>query len=101
MLIHRPGRISSSDVTDESLYWSRREWLAAAGLGVASLLPGVPGPRTWATQDDLKPNPWDDVTGYNNFYEFGTGKEDPKANAGTLRPRPWSVKVEGEVKGTG
>ncbi|HSR15455.1 MAG TPA: protein-methionine-sulfoxide reductase catalytic subunit MsrP, partial [Gemmatimonadales bacterium] len=52
-------------------------------------------------QDDLKPNPWEDVTGYNNFYEFGTGKEDPKANAGTLRTRPWTIRVEGEVKGAG
>ena len=101
MLIRRPADIPPSEITDESLFWSRREWLAAAGLGVSSLLPGLRGPRTWAAQDDLKPNPWDDVTGYNNFYEFGTGKEDPKANAGTLRPQPWSIKVEGEVKGTG
>jgi sulfoxide reductase catalytic subunit YedY len=101
MLIRRPADILPSEITDESLFWSRREWLAAAGLGVSSLLPGLRAPRAWAVQDDLKPNPWDDVTGYNNFYEFGTGKEDPKANAGTLRPQPWSIKVEGEVKGTG
>jgi sulfoxide reductase catalytic subunit YedY len=101
MLIRRPADIPSSEITDESLFWSRREWLTAAGLGVSSLLPGLRGPRAWAAQDDLKPNPWDDVTGYNNFYEFGTGKEDPKANAGTLRPQPWSIKVEGEVKGAG
>jgi sulfoxide reductase catalytic subunit YedY len=101
MLIRRPADILPSEITDESLFWSRRDWLAAAGLGVSSLLPGLRGPRAWAAQDDLKPNPWDDVTGYNNFYEFGTGKEDPKANAGTLRPQPWSIKVEGEVKGTG
>ncbi|MDH5315839.1 MAG: protein-methionine-sulfoxide reductase catalytic subunit MsrP [Gemmatimonadota bacterium] len=101
MLIRRPADILPSEITDESLFWSRREWLAAAGLGVSSLLPGLRAPRAWAAQDDLKPNPWDDVTGYNNFYEFGTGKEDPKANAGTLRPQPWSIKVEGEVKGTG
>jgi sulfoxide reductase catalytic subunit YedY len=101
MLIRRPADIRSSEITDESLFWSRREWLTAAGLGVSSLLPGLRGPRAWAAQDDLKPNPWDDVTGYNNFYEFGTGKEDPKANAGTLRPQPWSIKVEGEVKGAG
>jgi sulfoxide reductase catalytic subunit YedY len=101
MLIRRPADIPSSEITDESLFWSRREWLTAAGLGVSSLLPGLRGPRAWAAQDDLKPNPWDDVTGYNNFYEFGTGKEDPKANAGTLRPEPWSIKVEGEVKGAG
>jgi methionine sulfoxide reductase catalytic subunit len=39
-----------------------------------------------------------DVTSYNNFYEFGTEKGDPAANAGTLRPRPWTVAIEGEVK---
>ncbi len=41
--------------------------------------------------------PFRDVTSYNNFYEFGTGKSDPAANAGTLRPRPWTVAIEGEV----
>ncbi len=45
-----------------------------------------------------KPNPWDDVTGYNNFYELGTDKADPKRNARTLRPRPWTVRIDGEVK---
>jgi sulfoxide reductase catalytic subunit YedY len=39
----------------------------------------------------------EDVTGYNNFYEFGTGKEDPARNAHTLRPRPWTVEISGEV----
>ncbi|HJS48052.1 MAG TPA: protein-methionine-sulfoxide reductase catalytic subunit MsrP, partial [Gemmatimonadales bacterium] len=42
--------------------------------------------------------PYEDVTGYNNFYEFGTSKDDPKRNAHTLRPRPWTVEVAGEVK---
>ena len=41
------------------------------------------------------------VTGYNNFYEFGTDKSDPAANAGTLKPRPWTVSIEGEVKKPG
>jgi len=44
-----------------------------------------------------KLTPFDDVTSYNNFYEFGTGKDDPKRNAGTLRPKPWTVRVDGEV----
>jgi sulfoxide reductase catalytic subunit YedY len=91
----RLPRIPTSEITDEKLYWSRREWLASVGLGAASLT--VP---RWleAPADDLKPTPYDLVTGYNNFYEFGTGKDDPKANARTLRPRPWSIAVEGEVK---
>jgi sulfoxide reductase catalytic subunit YedY len=45
-----------------------------------------------------KPGTWDEVTGYNNFYELGTDKADPRANAGTLRPRPWTVRIDGEVK---
>jgi sulfoxide reductase catalytic subunit YedY len=44
-----------------------------------------------------KPTAYGDVTSYNNFYEFGTDKSDPARRAGTLRPRPWSVVVEGEV----
>jgi sulfoxide reductase catalytic subunit YedY len=42
-----------------------------------------------------------DITGYNNFYEFGTGKDDPARNAGSLRPKPWSVVVDGECEGKG
>jgi sulfoxide reductase catalytic subunit YedY len=44
------------------------------------------------------PTPWSDVTSYNNFYELGTEKDDPVRLAGSLRPRPWTVTVEGEVK---
>jgi sulfoxide reductase catalytic subunit YedY len=45
---------------------------------------------------DEEPTSWQDVTTYNNFYEFGTGKEDPYQNAQEFNPRPWSVKVSGE-----
>jgi sulfoxide reductase catalytic subunit YedY len=90
-------RIPSSEITPESLYWSRREWLASVGLGAAAL--ALPGCLNAAGQkDDLKPTPENLVTSYNNFYEFGTDKDEPKENAHTLRPRPWSIAVEGEVK---
>ena len=99
MLIrHRPD-IPVSEITDESLFWNRRDFLKAAGLGAAAvggLLPlrtGVPG-----FSDEEKLTPWEDVTGYNNYYEFGTGKDDPARNAGSLRTRPWKVEVAGEVK---
>jgi sulfoxide reductase catalytic subunit YedY len=99
MLIRRPPDIPTREITDERLYWSRREWLATVGLGIAgtAFAPelaacGRPG------QDDEKLTPFEHVTGYNNFYEFGTGKDDPKANAHTLKPRPWSIQVEGDVK---
>jgi sulfoxide reductase catalytic subunit YedY len=58
------------------------------------LAPIVKGP--YAT--DEKPTPYADVTTYNNFYEFGTDKSDPSRNAGTIRTRPWTVSVEGDVK---
>jgi methionine sulfoxide reductase catalytic subunit len=44
------------------------------------------------------PTPWESITSYNNFYEFGTDKEDPARHAGSLRTRPWTVSIEGEVK---
>jgi methionine sulfoxide reductase catalytic subunit len=100
MLIRRPPDIPIRDITDERLYWSRREWLASVGLGVAgaALVPELAAACAGPRQDDEKLTPFEHVTGYNNFYEFGTGKDDPKANAHTLRPRPWSIQVEGDVK---
>lgn len=98
MLIQRPADIRPSEITDERLFWTRRQWLAGAGMmGMALAMPGRPG-RSWAGSDDDKPTPYDVVTSYNNFYEFGTGKDDPARHAHTLRPRPWSVVVEGDVK---
>ena len=67
----------------------------SVGLGLAG---AMALPRLGWAQDALKPDSWDIITSYNNFYEFGTDKGDPKANAHTLRPRPWSIAVEGEVK---
>ena len=101
MLIRRPPDIPTSEITDESLYTTRREFLLAAGFGLGALgglLPFARAglPLTGSTDDD-KLTPWDDITGYNNFYEFGTGKDDPARNGGTLRTRPWKVEVAGEV----
>jgi sulfoxide reductase catalytic subunit YedY len=114
--------IPSSEITPEPLYLDRRKFLAAAGvLGAglvaadplrgASAIAGLAGrgdaaqgapqgaPQARGTPYGLQPNdsptPWEDVTGYNNFYEFGTGKEDPAANARNFRTKPWTVKVEG------
>jgi sulfoxide reductase catalytic subunit YedY len=111
MLIRRAPDLKSSEITSESQYLSRRGWLAAAGvLGVAALAPRITGamgpvqqqPAALGTpfglQPDDKVNSWEDVTGYNNFYEFGTGKEDPAQNAQAFKPRPWTVRVDGMVK---
>ncbi|MHB8839699.1 MAG: protein-methionine-sulfoxide reductase catalytic subunit MsrP, partial [Gemmatimonadaceae bacterium] len=76
-----PKDLRASDITPESLYLTRREWLAAAGLtvgaiaGASALLPRpADGQQALGTpyglQPDDKPTPWEDVTSYNNFYEF-------------------------------
>jgi sulfoxide reductase catalytic subunit YedY len=104
--------LPSSEITPESLYLNRREWLAAAGLtigaiaGAGALLPrGLsaqqPVGTPYGLQKDDKPTPWEDVTTYNNFYEFGTGKDDPAQMARGFKPRPWTVKVDGLVKKPG
>jgi methionine sulfoxide reductase catalytic subunit len=105
MLIRRGDVIKSSEITDESLYLRRRDFLRAAGLlGVAAgtgLLGGClrnADAAQDAGDDTDKLTPYDAVTTYNNFYEFGTGKEDPARHAGSLRTRPWSVAVEGLVR---
>lgn len=97
MLIRKPDDIRSSEITDPGLYASRREWLASVGLlAVSAVRPvrGQPAP-------DDKLTPYDVVTTYNNYYEFGTGKDDPAENAGGLKVKPWTVSVEGEVKRPG
>jgi methionine sulfoxide reductase catalytic subunit len=99
MLIRRPPDIASSEITDETLYWSRREFLKTAGVGVAGAAGGLlPSATPLLRREDDKLTPYEDITGYNNFYEFGTGKDDPAKNAGALRTRPWKIEVAGEVK---
>jgi methionine sulfoxide reductase catalytic subunit len=99
MLIRRPPDIPVSEITDESLFWNRRDFLKAAGLGAAAVGGLLPAGRLLSRPSgDEKLTPFEDVTGYNNYYEFGTGKDDPAANAGRLHTRPWKVEVAGEVK---
>ena len=102
------SKIHSWEITSENNYINRRQFIRATGLAVgagiaSSALPGlalaenreldtVPGPFS----TDEAPNSWEDVTTYNNFYEFGTDKEDPYRNAQRFQPRPWSVEVSGE-----
>jgi sulfoxide reductase catalytic subunit YedY len=99
MFIKHPPDIPVSEVTSESLYWNRREFLQAAGIAAAGVGGGfLPTSVRQLARDDEKLTPYEDVTGYNNFYEFGTGKDDPSRNAGRLRTRPWKVEIAGEVK---
>src|SRR5262245_18951336 len=122
MLLKRSPDIPASEITDERLYLRRREFMRIAGgtamaVVAAPLLacaaepagadpaanggpfdaPGSPltGYKEKAVTTDEKLNSFEEITGYNNFYEFGTGESDPKAYSGTLKTSPWTVKVDG------
>jgi len=98
MLIRKPGDISSSEITPESVYVNRRRFLGAVAAGAASaLVPGSLAACEGGVEAQEKSTSWEDVTTYNNFYEFGTGKGDPVRNAQDFRTQPWSVAVEGHV----
>jgi sulfoxide reductase catalytic subunit YedY len=100
MLIKRPADIKSSEITPESTYLKRRDFIGAAAAGAALVgLPNAARAMTTNREDEL--TPLDDVTGYNNFYEFGVAKTDPAKNAYRLTTSPWKVKVEGEVNKPG
>jgi len=99
MLIRRPDDIPSSSITPESVYLNRREFVGAAGALAMGAL-AVPSALAATSRDrqDLKPTSEDIVTSYNNFYEFGTGKDEPKDQAENFKTIPWTVKIEGMVK---
>jgi methionine sulfoxide reductase catalytic subunit len=100
MLIRKSSDIKSSEITPESLYLNRRNFLAAAGIATAGVLGSgrlLSAIAPAARQDD-KPNTWDEITQYNNYYEFSTDKDDPYKNAQKFRTKPWTVKVDGLVK---
>src|SRR5216684_6793822 len=115
----------ASEITSEPLYLRRREFIRNALLFTATstgvggsllwLMKGsrasepksspanasappltIAGRSAYSTDEPMTPNR--DVTTYNNFYEFGTDKSDPAEDAPTLKPRPWTVSIEGEVR---
>ena len=107
MLIRRPPDVASSEITPREVFLRRREFLAgAASLGLMSGLSALPSaaeaaplkaePSPLSTMDEQKTS-LDDITSYNNFYEFGTDKGDPKRYAGKLTTEPWKVKIDGLV----
>jgi methionine sulfoxide reductase catalytic subunit len=121
MLIKKPSDIPSSEITDERWYLKRRDFLRVTGgavLGAAAAVAacgsgtsaeslesaapagptaGVPigniSKRVVTTNEPL--NAFQEITNYNNFYEFGTGKSDPARYAGRMTTRPWTIKVDG------
>ena len=109
-----------SEVTPEAVYRSRRDFMKAAAVGVAGAAAGLAlpngaaaAPQTglaaltakkskFVVDESVDPlNTFDQITGYNNYYEFGTRKDDPARNAGRLTVKPWTVKVDGLVKKPG
>ena len=86
--------LTHADVTPKGLWLNRRAVLA--GLGAAGGLAG-----SLRAQEALEPNTFEEITSYNNFYEFGTGKEDPSRNAEALEIEPWSIEVDGLVDNPG
>ena len=97
--------IKSSEITPRELFFDRRRFMqltmgaSLSGLLPSSVLAGEQLVNVKKTTEALsdKLTAYKDVTTYNNFYEFGTNKEDPAQNAGSLKTRPWTITVEGEV----
>ena len=109
--IKKASDVRSSEITPKALYMSRRHFLgtAAAGAALAPLLASTPAAANVKLEGvvkgpfstDEEQTPLDDVTSYNNFYEFGSGKSDPIRNSRFFKTKPWSVAVEGEVEKPG
>jgi sulfoxide reductase catalytic subunit YedY len=116
MPINEKSRLTNADVTPREVYQNRRKFLRTAGLAALATLAGrdlwelaSPSSRAFAgtklggvakssfsTME--KQNTYEDVTHYNNYYEFGVDKSEPAKNAGSLKTSPWTVSIEGEVK---
>ena len=107
MLIKPASDIKPSEITPESVYRSRRRFMAEsfAAAGTAAALPAGALPAAWLAQREVRPGqpigedltPERDATRYNNFYEFGTDKGDPAAHAHEMTVDPWTVNVTGAV----
>jgi sulfoxide reductase catalytic subunit YedY len=105
MVMKKTEDVSPSEITPKETYLRRREFLASTGAAIAALATGGLGASLTAA-DKLAvtkkivtttdpPTPYKTVTTYNNFYEFGSNKDDPARNASGFKPKPWSVAVEG------
>ena len=104
MVIRRAPRFTASEITDPKLYLSRRELIsgAAAALVMAPALSAAAPPALQALSATRNatlsvndtPTKAEAAMTYNNFYEFGVNKDDPSRLAHTLRPRPWTVKIQ-------
>jgi sulfoxide reductase catalytic subunit YedY len=115
VLIRKPSDIRPSEITSETNYIKRRDFIRAGAIAGGSLIaPGAIGaviPEAGLAKlsdiavspfsTDESPNSIEDIVTYNNFYEFGLGKDDPFKNAEDFRTRPWTIEVSGEAEKTG
>jgi sulfoxide reductase catalytic subunit YedY len=116
MLIKRPSDIKPSDITRKEDYLSRRKFIqSTVGVSIAgaaasgslfsqAVQAGVKleniNPSPLSSKEETL-TPFTDITTYNNFYEFGTNKEDPAENSGKFQPKPWSIEIAGECNKPG
>jgi methionine sulfoxide reductase catalytic subunit len=119
MTIKKASDIKSSEITPKALYLRRREFIQGAAMAAAGAIAGpfagsahaqIAGPGRLAKLTNVKKSPlsateavndYGDVTTYNNFYEFGTDKDQPARNAQSFKPRPWKLAIEGLVASPG
>ncbi len=115
IIIKKAADILPSEITDQKIYQGRRDFIKKMSIGSAAIIAGghmsLPEAKTqikkyknlpksaFSTTEKL--TSFDDVSGYNNFYEFGTGKYDPAKRAKNFNPDPWSIAIEGEVEKPG
>lgn len=102
------NKLTQSDVTPEHAYLNRRKMLTGLGLGAGAAagiggltLAGMPGTVQAQDAQTPEPNTWEEITSYNNYYEFGTRKEDPARNAHMLTTAPWTIQIDGLVEKPG
>jgi sulfoxide reductase catalytic subunit YedY len=89
-------KILSSEITPEHIYQNRRSFIKSAAAGTASLMLGsfFSLSASSNTSSSEKLTSYKDITTYNNYYEFGTDKEDPSNNSGKFKISPWSITIE-------
>lgn len=97
-MAHRwKNNLTWDDVTPEAAFLNRRQIIA--GVAAGGIAAGLG--QSASAAEGLEPNTWEEITTYNNFYEFGTGKGDPAKYAGSLTTDPWSVEIDGLVDNPG
>jgi len=115
VLIRKPDDVRPSEITSESNYINRRDFIRSGAIAGGSLiapsalsavipdtrLAGLSDVAQSALSTDEAPNSFEDISTYNNFYEFGLGKGDPVIQAENFKPRPWAIEVSGHATKTG